>query len=182
MNILLALTPFIAFGIIDRIVNTPAGLIAGAVLALLLICRDWLFLKRQIKLLEVGTVILFVILTIYAMRASAAWTVWAVRLRIDAGLVIIILVSMAIRKPFTLQYAREQIPPELWNHPEFVRANYVISIVWTVALTALVLVDLAMVYVPSLPQAAGVVVTLITLAMAARFTTWYPARFFALAS
>lgn len=182
MNILLALSPFFAFGVIDRVMNTTAGLIAGAAIALLLVARDLLARGRQVKILEIGTAILFGVLIIFSAKSGAKWTVWSVRLRIDAGILLTVLMSIAIRKPFTLQYARERIPRELWNHPDFVRTNYVISIVWTVTLAVLLLVDLAMVYVHSLPQVAGVGATLITLFIAARLTTWYPSRFFAFAA
>jgi hypothetical protein len=37
------------------------------------------------------------------------------------GLLPIVLVSMAVGRPFTLQYAREQVEPEFWDKPELVR-------------------------------------------------------------
>ena len=61
------------------------------------------------------------------MPGKATWSVVGVRALVDAGLLLIVLVSMAIGRPFTLQYAREQVAPEFWNSPEFVRTNYVIT-------------------------------------------------------
>jgi intracellular septation protein A len=59
MNLLLAFSPFIAFAIVDRTVAATPGLIAGALVAAALVLRDALSRLRRIKILEVGTVILF---------------------------------------------------------------------------------------------------------------------------
>ena len=47
-------------------------------------------------------------LAVYALLGGPAWTVIGVRLRVDAGLLLIVLASMAVGRPFTLQYARER--------------------------------------------------------------------------
>ncbi|WP_328546219.1 hypothetical protein [Streptomyces platensis] len=43
------------------------------------------------------------------------------------ALMTIALGSMACRVPFTLQYAREQVPREFWGEPRFLRTNYYIT-------------------------------------------------------
>ncbi|MEI9864304.1 MAG: hypothetical protein WDN00_07060 [Limisphaerales bacterium] len=60
----------------------------------------------------------------------------------------IVLISMAIRCPFTLQYAREGTPETLWREPEFIRVNYVITAVWAAAFAVMVAADLVMFYMP----------------------------------
>jgi len=47
--------------------------------------------------------------------------------------------SILTRRPFTLDYARQNTPKELWDHPVLVRTCYVVAIVWGVvfALNAL---------------------------------------------
>ena len=42
---------------------------------------------------------------------------------VDAGVLAIALLSLAIRLPFTLQYAREAVDPEVTLLPGFLRAN-----------------------------------------------------------
>ncbi|MDD5348382.1 MAG: hypothetical protein PHT59_07205, partial [Candidatus Omnitrophica bacterium] len=49
------------------------------------------------------------------------------------ALALIVLVSIIIRQPFTLQYARETTPQERWHDPKFIHANYVITWAWLVA-------------------------------------------------
>jgi len=87
-----------------------------------------------------------------------------------------VLVSLALRQPFTLQYAREQVPPELWGSPRFVRANYIITAVWAAAFAVLVIADLVLLYLPQVPHRVGIVATILALVGAFKFTSWYPNR------
>jgi hypothetical protein len=108
--------------------------------------------------------------------SGANWSVIGVRLCVDAGLLAVVLVSMAARRPFTLQYAREQVAPQLWNRPEIIQTNYVITGVWALAFFVMVLAELALLYVPGLPPRAGVVAVILALVGAVKFTSWYPER------
>ena len=50
-----------------------------------------------------------------------------------AGEVAIAFGSMAAKRPFTLAYAKQHVPQELWNHPRFLRKNYLITGAWGVS-------------------------------------------------
>lgn len=129
MATLLAFAPFIVFAAVDRFFGSVAGLIAGASVSAALLLRDTLLLHRSPKILEVGTLLLFGGLAGYAVFASPDWTILGVRLLVDAGLLLIILVSIAVKRPFTLQYAREQVGREFWSDPAFLHTGTVISAV-----------------------------------------------------
>jgi hypothetical protein len=88
----------------------------------------------------------------------------------------VVLISMAVRRPFTLQYAREQAARQAWETPEFVRTNYVITAVWGAAFAVMVAADLVMLYVPTLPTKIAIIVTVLAIWGAVRFTLWYPER------
>jgi hypothetical protein len=176
MNILLAFAPFIAFALIDRLVGSTEGLIVGALVAAALLARDWMTPGRTPKLLEIGTVLLFGGLTLYAMLEGPTWSVIGVRLCVDGGLLLIVLVSMALGRPFTLQYAREQVAPEFWDSPEFLRTNYVITAVWALAFLVMVIAEFALLYVPNLPRRVGIIAIILALVGAVKFTGWYPER------
>jgi hypothetical protein len=177
MKILLAFAPFIAFVIIERLVSVPVGLAAGAVVSAILILSDLRKGNRQIKILEGGTFILFAGLTVYAFSVGGAtWPIAAVRLCVDGGLLLIVLASIALRRPFTLQYARESATPAQWNNPAFIRANYIITAAWAAAFAVMVVADLILVYLPNLPHSIAIVATILALYSAMKFTTWYPSR------
>ena len=148
MGILLAFAPFIAFAAVDWLAGSAPGLIAGAVASAALVLRDWITPGRTPKILETGSAALFIGLALYAVLGSANWSVIGVRACVDAGLLAIVLVSMAAGRPFTLQYAREQVAHEFWDRPEFVRANYVITAVWALAFAAMTIAELALLYAP----------------------------------
>ena len=176
MGILLAFAPFIAFAIIDRFVGSMPGLIVGAIVSAALLVRDLATPGRTPKLLEIGTVLLFCGLAIYAAIEGATWSVIAARLCVDTGLFAIVIVSMLVGRPFTLQYAREQVAPEFWNSPTFVRTNYVITSAWAAAFAVMIAAELALLYVPGFPQRVGIIIIALAIVGAVKFTGWYPER------
>jgi hypothetical protein len=176
MGILLAFAPFIAFALIDRLVGSTEGLVVAAVVSLALIIRDALTPKRSPKILEVGTAVLFGALAIYAIVGKPAWTVIGVRLCVDAGLLAIVLATVAIGRPFTLQYAREQVAVEQQTSPTFIQTNYIISCVWALAFAVMVAAESALLYLPAVSHRVGVLVIVLALVGAVKFTGWYPDR------
>lgn len=176
MGILLAFAPFIAFAALDRIAGPAEALAAGAAVSAALILRDLTGAGRSVKVLEAGTFVLFAGLALCTLLSGADWSVIGVRLCVDAGLLLIVLASMAIGRPFTLQYARGQVAPEFWDRPEFIRTNYVITGAWALAFAVMVLAELALLYVPGLPPRAGVAAIVLALVGAVKFTGWYPER------
>jgi hypothetical protein len=175
MNLLLGFAPFIAFALVDRAVGHLEGLVAGAVVAVALVAREVLA-GRSLKILEIGTAILFGGLALYALLAHPAWSIMDVRLRVDAGLLLIVLVSLLIGRPFTGQYARDAVDPALWTSPRFHKTNLVITGVWALAFAVLVAADLILIYRPDIPQHVGVWATIAALVGAFKFTKWYPAQ------
>jgi hypothetical protein len=174
MGILLAFAPFIVFAIADRLIGPTEGLIAAALISLALLLRDWVTPGRAPKVLEIGTAILFGGMALYQGLAIPSWSVIAVRLCVDSGLLLIVLFSLAVGRPFTLQYAREQVPKDLWSSPEFVRTNYMITAVWALAFLVMVIAELALLTMPELPKRIGVIAIVLALVGAVKFTSWYP--------
>jgi hypothetical protein len=176
MGILLAFAPFIVFAVVDRLVGPTEGLLAGAAVSAALLMRDWMTPGKTAKVLEIGTVILFGTLALYAVLGGPTGSIVGVRLSVDSGLLLIVLVSIAIGRPFTLQYAREQVAREYWDRPEFIRTNTVITAVWALAFAVLVIADLVLLYETNLPPRVGIIATILALVTAIKFTGWYPER------
>jgi hypothetical protein len=97
MGILLAFAPFIVFAVLDRIVGPVGALTAGATVSAALLARDLIGSGRSMKILEAGTFILFSGLAVYTALSGVNWSVIGVRLCVDAGLLAIVLASMAAR-------------------------------------------------------------------------------------
>lgn len=131
------------------------------------------------KLLELADIVFFAALAVIGALASAGTVDW---LETYAGevsnlaLVVIAFGSMAVRTPFTLQYAREQVPPAYWNAPGFVRTNYVLTGVWGLAFLVAAVSGLYGDLVLRDPNDiwTGWVIQIGAIVLAARFTEWYP--------
>lgn len=173
MQIILAFAPFIVFALLTRVTGLDMSLWAAAAVAAALAARGR-FAGHSIKILDVGTIVLFGVLALYVTVTPSHWSLPFVRIVVDSGLLAIVLISMAVRQPFTLQYAREQVSPEVQASAAFFRVNYVITAAWATALAIVVLADLAMEYVPGLPIWLDVIVLIAALFGAVRFTAWYP--------
>jgi intracellular septation protein A len=175
MNILLSFGPFILFAVLMRFGDVLFALIAAAALSALLILRE----RRRgksVKILEAGTVLLFGGLTVFTAFTHYDWTILEGRLAVDLGLLVMVLGSIIARRPFTLQFAREEVPKEYWANPQFIATNYRISAAWALAFLVLVLADIVMAFYPAIPLWIGIAVTILALACAIWFTRWYPQR------
>ena len=106
MNIFTGLAPFIAFFVVMRLVSPLAGLAAALAISFLLCLHQW-WRGERVKVLEVGSLLLFGVLVLYTLIAVPHWSVATVRIAVDGGLFTIVLVSLAIGVPFKFQYARE---------------------------------------------------------------------------
>lgn len=175
MGILLAFAPFIGFALVDRLFGAFPGLLAGAAISLILLGRDKLA-GRSPKILETGSLVLFAGLAIYVKLAGAGLSIMGVRLLVDSALLLIVLLSLAVRAPFTLQYAREGTSPDVWSQPRFMQVNVVITAVWAAAFGVIVLADLVLLYMPQIPAHFGTAAIIISLIAAFKFTRWYPER------
>lgn len=174
--ILLAFAPFFLFAIVERLAGVTAGLLCGTAASLLLVIRDAVSSNRKVKVLEIGTVVVFAALAAYNLLTGVTWSMVGVRLRVDLGLLLIVLISMAVRLPFTLQYAREQVAQEIWSSREFIHTNYILTAVWAAAFLVMVGADLIMLYRPDLPLRVGIWTTVIAIVGAVKITQWYPER------
>jgi hypothetical protein len=176
MGILLAFLPFFVFIVVEWSLGVTAGLVAATITSAAFLVRDVIIRKRAMKVLEFGTIILFGVLAAYTLFAQTKWSIPAVRLCVDSGFLMVVLVSIGVRQPITLQYARENAPRESWGSPRFVRTNYIITAAWAGAFALMVVTDLLILFVPSLPTFVAIVVTVLAIWGAAQFTSWYPER------
>jgi len=174
MSILLGLAPFIVFFVVMRLSSPLAGLAAAFAVSVLLGIRQW---RRgeAVKVLEIGSLVLFAVLLIYTLIAAPRWTIATVRLAVDGGLLLIVLASLAVGMPFTLQYARERVPKEFWRSPLFIATNRRITAVWAAAFGVMVAADAAAEYVEAIPLWIDIAAIFAAFAAAVWFTQWYPA-------
>jgi hypothetical protein len=173
MTIFLILAPFAAFSLLMLVSSAAVSLFAAAAICLMAIAYDVLH-GRSIKLLGAGAVILFAAIGSYLTLVDSGLSNSAVKLAVDVGTFMIALISMAIRRPFTLQYALEMVDAETARLPGFVRVNYIITAAWTAAFLAMMIANVLMIYVPGLPLWSGLLIAFAARNSAAYFSKWYP--------
>ncbi len=173
MMIFLILAPFAAFAGLTMVTSPAVSLFGAAAVALATIAWDYAR-GASIKILASGAALLFVAVGGYLAFIDPSLGISSVRLAVDSGVLMISLASIALRYPFTLQYAHEVTDAETRKLPGFLRANYIISSVWTAAFVLMVIGNLLTIYIPGLPLWAGLVIALAARNSAALFTKWYP--------
>jgi len=139
---------------------------------------------RSPKVLEIGTLLVFFVLTIVAFAGEDEFLERWFQPISNAALFLIALVSVLIGKPFALQYAREEVPPEYQNSPLFLATTRVITWVWVAAFAVMTISSLIPPIVDgdatmldqndSLSIVCYWVIPIGAIAAAALFTAWYP--------
>jgi sterol desaturase/sphingolipid hydroxylase (fatty acid hydroxylase superfamily) len=169
MDLLLAFAPFIVFAVSVTTLGSISALLIGALASAVVIAHGRLTGKSP-KLLEVGALALFAGLAAFAFWTGDELFLVAAKFWVDLGLFLIVILSIVIGRPFTIQYAKESVAPELWSSPAFIRKNYVISTAWAAAFLAMVIAELAMLLWPDLPHQLPVLVIVLALVAAFKFT------------
>lgn len=177
MSILRGFMPFILWWILGRQIPLQWALWVSAGVAVIEIART---LRERgpeaIKLLDGCSTALFVGLAVYVTLANPQVSPFPIHMAINGGLAVIAIGSMLVGKPFTLQYAREQVSPELWNSPLFLRTNYRITAVWCAAFIVQTLTSAAQFKIAGFSQPVALAISLAAMCAALAFTIAYPKR------
>ena len=171
MALLLAFSPFLAFLVGERLLGIVPALCAGAAVAVALIVRERLRGSREVRVLEIGTAVLFAALAACAaFMTEVAWSVGLVRLVVDGGLMLLVVAGVAAGRPFTLAFARARVSPDQAAAPAFGRLDIRISLAWAAAFGVLALADLVLMLRPAWPLAVPIAIGVAGLLAALKFT------------
>ncbi|MGJ5065128.1 hypothetical protein [Bradyrhizobium oligotrophicum] len=173
MTIFLILAPYGVYAALMMVVSATLSLAVATAMCLAVVALD-VVKGRSIKILGLGSAIVFAGVATYLSLIDPTLSASAVRLAVDCGIFALSLGSMLLRMPFTLQYALEAVPPETAAIPGFLRANYVITGAWTVSALLMIVGNLMTLYVPGLPYWTGLAIAFAARNSALYFTRWYP--------
>ena len=173
MTILLILAPYGAFAFLILVASSAASLFTAAAICLAVIAYDFAC-GRSMKILGVGSVLVFSAVYFYVEWIDPSLSVSGVKFAVDAGIFLVTLGSIVIGKPFTLQYALEVVDAETAKLPGFIRANYTITWAWVLAMLLMMAGNVALIYVPGLPLWSGLLIAFAARNSAVYFTKWYP--------
>lgn len=171
LKMLFSFAPWISFLIIahDSMFRLKLGLIVAAVLTLVMAITK---LHRGV-IMWVGLVF-FTYALIAVIGMNHMWTVRYMGALANGALALGTWIGIALKSPFTIEYAREHVDPALWNHPAFLRTNYLMTGMWGSVFTISTLLALQRSMHPSMPAWAYEAITYTLLVSAMFFSTWYP--------
>jgi hypothetical protein len=175
---ILGFAPWIAFSVVEGPKRYELAIGVALAIAVLELVLGWIVGAKP-KILDVAAIVFFVGMLVAGALVHPAGQAWLDRWSgevSNAMLVVVALASVAIRVPFTIQYAREMTDPEYWETPLFIHINYVLTWVWTgaFALTAVI----GWYGDGPLDQPDNIwtnwIIQIALLIFAIRFTEWYP--------
>jgi hypothetical protein len=173
LSMLVGFAPFAVFAVLSNLSQDLALWIAFAT-AFSVGIRDFAQ-EKLLRILDVGSAALFGLLALYAGFIQPGLTIEMVRLVVDGGLCVIAFLSIILRNPLTLQYAREQVPKEFWDTRRFVGSNYGLTALWMFAFAAMATIDALSNIDKKLPLTLDAALVLLVLLLAIAFTARYPA-------
>lgn len=170
LKLLISFAPWIAFLVIarDTLTRVEIGLVAALALSVVMAA---LKLHRGI-IMWVGLTF-FTAATVAVLGFHDMWTVRHLGVLANGALAVGAWGTLAIGKPFTLEYARAHTDPSKWSDPLFVRVNVQLTSAWATAFTLNTVA--AWVQMKHLwPEWLCHAVSYTVLVATAALTSWYP--------
>ena len=133
LKLIFGFAPWLAFLIIahDSLFRLKLGLVVALVLSVIM---GLLRLHRGV-ILWVGLAF-FSSATVAVVFLENMWAVRYMGILSHGALAIATWYTLAVKRPFTMDYARAQTDPSVWNRPEFLRTNMIVTLVWALCFTA----------------------------------------------
>jgi hypothetical protein len=175
-GILLGFAPWIVFAVLSGPSTWEWGALTAFVVTLVLAVPDWRR-TREVNVLDVAGIAFFGVLSVLTFvleREDLQWVEDRAQLLSSLVLTLVAVVSLAIGRPFTEYYARQDVPREYWTSPLFRRVNVVITAVWAAAFALTAACDLVVLSVPGSGDLLNWVLPVLIIVAAVRFTIWYP--------
>jgi len=173
MTIFLILAPYGAFAALMLMTSATVSLLCATLICLAVIALD-IARGRSIKILGIGSAVVFTAIGLYLTFIDATLSAMAVKVAADTGILLVSLSSIVLRQPFTRQYALEMVDAATTRLPGFEHINYLIAWAWTGASLLMLLGNVTLLYVPTLPLWLGLLVAFAARNSAIYFTRWYP--------
>ena len=170
-KMLLSFAPWISFLIIaqESMFRLKLGLIVAAVLTVVMAVMR---LHRGV-IMWVGMAF-FAYAIVAVVIFNDMWTVRYMGALANGALAAGTWIGIALKRPFTLEYAREKTDPSMWNSPVFLHTNYILTLLWAVVFTISAGMALQKTIQPFMPDLGYEIASYSLLVFAMFFSSWYP--------
>ena len=178
MGTLSTFLPFFAFVGVSWAVDARTGLLAAFVAASVRLLEHW---KREEQCepaaYDLCIFALFALLALYDGFGEPAWTATGILVRVEVGLLLCVLGSVALRQPCTLRAAYGLPGGELQREAAlFLRINNVLCAAWGLAFTAMIAGEVLRQVWPDTDPFASPLVMVFSTSAAECFCRWYVER------
>jgi uncharacterized membrane protein len=127
LRLVIGFLPWIILAVLG---NRSFLLALGLALAAAAVTTVRQIVRRSLKILDTVTFAFFVFVVVGVI--GFRWMILATYMSLLVNLTLMAIAwgSLLAGTPFTIQYAREQVAPEFWHAPLFIRINQCITAVW----------------------------------------------------
>ena len=174
MNLVVGFAPFILFALLSRLSADLALWIAFAA-AFVVTIRDFVE-SPTLRLLDAGSLALFCLLALVRGFLAPSLSLAVIRFITETGLLLLLAGSLAVRRPFSIDYARLDPREAGWEPALFLKVNYLVSGVWAAAFAAMAAADAAIIFDTTMQLYVSIAVSVAALTGAVTFTLLYPAQ------
>ncbi len=135
INFLLGFMPWLLFLFFSghSFVSLERSIVIGLLASLIFGFKE----LRKGYLLQWGSLIFFIVCAITVDGMKSLGVAKNMGIISNGFLSFVIWVTILMGKPFTLQYARAELPKERWNEPALIRSCRFLAIIWAILLTFL---------------------------------------------
>jgi len=179
LSLLTAFAPWVAFALIAQapLGNPGLSLILAFVIAIALALLTSYHQLVKGYILAIVSLAFFAVFFILIIGLGQYYLANYIAVLSMLMLTLVSWGTILFRFPFTLQYSREGVEPERVKSPQFMRVNYIITAVWALAFTAGFVINLFLMFYPTVQ---GLIfwdnVQWVFMILAIIFTIWYPAH------
>jgi hypothetical protein len=166
---------WVTYGTLGGFGHWTWGALGAIAIALAIVAHE--YSRNAIKMMDCITAGYFAIVLVTTI-AFGPWLFKTCNIFLSWGAFAIVTWAGLIRGfPFTIQYAREKAPPEVWEHPLFIRLNVILTVVFGVMFSVNTVLGATALMTGHL-LSLGVALPLSLLVAAIAFSNVYPKRYF----
>jgi hypothetical protein len=172
-KMILVFSPWLAFLVIAQgsLFRLKLGLITALALCVIL----GLFRLHRGLILWAG-LIFFVIATVLVVGFENVFMISYMGTLTSGFLGLAAWIGILIGKPFTLDYAREQVSKQTWNNTDFIRSNVIVSASWAFVFSLNAILAYGKFRHFLISNFAYEIISNSLLIIAVLFTSWYTKR------
>lgn len=172
LKILLGFLPWIILNFLPK--NTPEQFTRSILLVLLITAISNYQTIKKGFILPICSGVFFLLILLIEIIYPNMWLITNNNIINNFALSTIALFSLIFKHPFTLQYAREQQPPEKWQHPVFIYINNILTSIWTLIFVFNLTINILSTHYNVIGKTLSIILTNASSFSGILITTWYP--------